>query len=480
MSDDLIADPSGLEKKDKSQLAAIVQALGGQAKAKDTKADLIKEIERLSAQELDEEEDTDEESSEPEEQEVAEQPEEGNARSRRKGRSRTSRAEAGNDPVSDDLQNVDGFLDLRDEGYGFLRVNGFLPSKHDVYVSVKQVRSLELRKGDHLAGKATPAHRNEKNPSFASIDVVNGSLPDDAMKRPLFEELTSGYPTQQIRLESDDNNPFNRVVDLVAPIGKGQRCFLSGPSRSGRTEAVAGIAKAVEQNYSEMSVLILSIDSRPEEVNYLRGELNAGEVIASTFDRPAEEHIATAELTLERSKRMAEKGEDVFIVIDSLTQLAKAYISSFIQSTRSSAANIELPALAPVKALLGGAANLEEAGSVTVVAVVNDSVLDSSYLDAIIYSELRSTANSEIVLTDVMGGEPVVDITASGTAMEQLMLDESVVVDLLNMRKIVAEADQSTHGNGPLAIEQLTELLAGPKSNSEILTQIVKQGSLPK
>ncbi len=481
-------DPTILEKKDKAQLSAIVAALGGKPSSRDTKASLIAEIQKLSGEELSEDSSDDSEE-EVEDSSSEEAPESSNdgvdpANSRHsKGRrgKKIPRSEAGNDPVSDSLAKVSGFLDLRDEGYGFLRVAGFLPSKDDVYVSVKQVRQLELRRGDHLTGEASAPHRNEKNPSFTNIETVNGSRPEDAASRPKFEELTPVSPNQQIVLESDSEGDAvaNRIIDLVAPIGKGQRAIVSGPSKSGRTSLIAEMACAVEKNYSEMSVLILAIGVRPEEATYLRSRLSEGEVIASPFDRSIEEHIATAELTLERAKRMAEKGEDVFIIVDSLTDLAKAYMANFISSSRSSAANVELPALEPVRQLLGAAAKLDEAGSVTLVSVLTDSIFGADYPDSMIHSELSRHANSEIVLNESDGSaEPVIDIASSRTSWVEYMLDEDDVEAIGQLRSLVIEADLNAESEEQTGYTQLLELIESKGTNAEVLAHIIKKDSL--
>ncbi len=500
MSDQISTDPSILEKKDKAQLSAIVTALGGKPSSKHTKADLVAEIQKLSGEELsaDQDDSSDADSSGDSGEETSDDVDGDSASDSQdssvdpansrysKGRrgKKTPRSEAGNDQVSDKLEKVSGFLDLRDEGYGFLRVAGFLPSKDDVYVSVKQVRQLELRRGDHLTGEASTPHRNEKNPSFTNIETVNGSRPEDAASRPKFEELTPVSPNQQIVLESDSDNDAltNRVIDLVAPIGKGQRAVVSGPSKSGRTSLVAEMACAVEKNYSEMSVLILAIGAQPEEVTYLRSRLTEGEVIASAFDRTIEEHIATAELTLERAKRMAEKGEDVFIVLDSLTDLSKAYIANFVNNSRSSAASVELPALEPLRQLLGSAAKLDEAGSVTLVSVMTDSIFGADYPDSLIYSELSRHANCEIVLAEPDGAsgstEPVIDIASSRTSWVEYMLDEDDVEAMSKLRDLVAKADSEAESEDQTGYAQLIELIDSKGTNAEVLAHGAKKDSL--
>jgi len=516
MSDQLIVEPAGLEKKDKSQLQAIVAALGGESNPRQTKAELISEITKLSSAELPEEEPEVESSDEsngmetskeqpatkasevgevgePTEPTETNEPSEGNKssnnaadqdspnsrRSAKRGRGKNmERQEAGNDPVTNESQSVSGFLDLRDEGYGFLRVAGFLPSKEDVYVSVKQVRQFGLRKGDHLAGKTVPAHRNEKNPCFSQIDTVNGSLADNSLGRPYFEEMSPVYPSQQIVLESEgsDSSATLRSIDLLAPIAKGQRCFISGPARSGRTSIIKEIVKAVESKPGDANVIILSVDSRPEEVTDLANDLGQGEIVASTFDRPVEEHIATAELTLERAKRLAETGEDVFIVIDSLTQLAKSYISNYVQSSRSAASSVELPALSSVKQLLGGAVNLEGSGSITILSVLTSPEFDGSYLDGFIYEELRNFSNSEINIAGLTLEGPALDILSTNTQRTDLFLDSEHESSLKELKKILAESAENS-SNLVESGQKLLEAITKSTSNKKFLSEIVKKGS---
>jgi len=485
MSDQLIVEPSGLEKKDKAQLQAIVAALGGEANPRQTKAELISEITKLSESELDVTKDdaTEDHTAEEADEDAAPEIEESNkktsnsnagrddsANNRRSKKGRgVEREEAGNDPVSKELTSMSGFLDLRDEGYGFLRVDGFLPSKEDVYVSVKQVRQYGLRKGDHLDGKTMPAHRNEKNPCFSQIDTVNGSLSENSLGRPFFDEMVPVFPSEQIVLEQDGESKFaNRFIDLFAPIAKGQRSFLVGPPRSGRTTIIKDVLRAVESNYSDINVLILSVDARPEEVSDLANTLNEGEIVASAFDRPAEEHTATAELTVERAKRLAETGEDVFIIVDSLTQLAKAYITSYIQNSRSATTAPELPALQPIKKLLGAAVNLEGSGSITILSVVTASEFGGPYLDGMIYDELRNHTNSEINLDGISTEGPSFDVLSSQTLRSDLILDNDESIE--KIRSVVRS--QNLDGETPESgSEKLLSSLRDSSNNKEFLSK---------
>ncbi|HEX4904283.1 MAG TPA: transcription termination factor Rho, partial [Acidimicrobiales bacterium] len=230
------------------------------------------------------------------------------------------------EPFTGDPIDVEGLLDLRAEGYGFLRTKGYLPSKDDVYVSVKQARQFGLRSGDHIAGAMRPAGRNEKNPALLRIDQVNGKDPDAARSRPRFEDLTPLFPDEKLKLEGPGASLVDmtaRIVDLIAPIGKGQRGLIVSPPKAGKTTVVKQIVKSIEANNPEVRLMVLLVDERPEEVTDMRRSTN-GEVIASTFDRPAEEHTQLAELTIERAKRLVEYGEDVVIVLDGITRLARA------------------------------------------------------------------------------------------------------------------------------------------------------------
>ena len=310
---------------------------------------------------------------------------------------------------------VAGYLDLRDDGYGFLRVEGPLPSNDDVYVPVKMVRQYDLRKGDLVSGTARPANRNEKNPALAEVASVNERTPDDIGDRPEFAKLTPIFPGERLRLERTDEPQTitPRVIDLLAPLGKGQRLLIVTPPHSGKTTVLKDIARSIEINHPEVELVVVMIDERPEEVTDMERHLEQGEVIASTFDRPTEEHCTVAELTLARAERMVEEGKDVVIVLDGLTRLARAYNLSGSATGRELPGGLDAGALYPVKHFFGAARALEEGGSLTIVATV--AAETGSELDDVVLAELGGTANSEIRLDRLIaerGVFPAIDVAA--------------------------------------------------------------------
>ena len=346
-------DRKDLESKDKDSLLAIAKAMGGKPTTRATKADLVDQIIELAGGGASEES-SEEAVSSSDAGENAE-PENGDStaysadpmadaraeatkgstsssddnnienngkKRRRRGKSKEAMEEWEGEPVS-----AEGHLDLRDDGYGFLRVNGFLPSRDDVYVPVKFVRQYGLRKGDHLIGAYRPANRSEKNPALLRLDTINGIDSENATDRPDFADLTPVYPDTRLRLEraEDPENATSRAIDLIAPIGKGQRVLIVSDARSGRKEIIKEISQSLESNYSEVKLLVLLIDTPPEHVTEMRRWLTRSDIAASTFDQSPEEHVAIAELTIERAKRMVEMGEDVAVIIDGMTSLARAY-----------------------------------------------------------------------------------------------------------------------------------------------------------
>jgi transcription termination factor Rho len=274
-----------------------------------------------------------------------------------------------NEPVSTEPVKVEGYLDLRDEGYGFLRLNGYLPTRNDPYVSVRYTRQFGLRKGDHLTGLSRPAGRNEKNPALLEVYLVNGGEPEKARNRKKFEELTPLFPDEKLVLSSSDE-PMNmtaRIVDLISPIGKGQRGIIVSPPKAGKTTVMKTIATSIEKNHPEVKLIVLLIDERPEEVTDMRRTVK-GEVVASTFDRPSEEHTAVAELVIEKAKRLVEIGEDVVVILDGITRLSRAYNLAQPTSGRIMSGGIDAGALYPPKKFFGAARNIEEGGSLTILA----------------------------------------------------------------------------------------------------------------
>ena len=401
------------------------------------------------------------------------QPERGNRRRRRRGRNKEEAEAAEAEPV-----RVEGFLDLRDDGYGFLRVNGIKASKEDAYVSVKQVRASGLRKGDHLIGTSRPANRNEKNPAMLNVESVNGGDPSEARDRPTFDELTPLFPDEKLVQErkgfADDMTA--RIIDLLAPIGKGQRGLIVSPPKAGKTAVMKNIAKAIEKNNPEVNLLVLLLDERPEEVTDMKRTLKEGEVIASTFDRPPEEHTALAELTIERAKRLVEMGRDVVLIVDGITRLARAYNQAAPTTGRVMSGGIDAGAIYPPKKFFGAARNLEEGGSLTILATA--LVETGSKMDEVIFEEFKGTGNMELRLDRRAADRrifPAIDVDASSTRQEQLLFENQKQVDqIFKLRRVLSNmANESDNGNSA-ALEMLIDRLNGFKTNADFLTEVAK------
>jgi transcription termination factor Rho len=407
-------------------------------------------------------------------------------RRRRRGRDRDRQGQAGGSPqpaASDDFLGepveVVGLLDLRDEGYGFLRVKAYLPSKEDVYVSVKQVRQFGLRKGDQLKGAARPASRNEKNPALLRIDEVNGKEPELNKARSRFEDLTALAPAEPFRLgreagdegegpASDDLTA--RILDLVAPIGRGQRGLIVSAPKAGRTEILKAITTLIEAGNSDAHLMVLLIDERPEEVTELR-RATSGEVIASTFDRPADEHLMVAELAIERAKRLVEEGRDVVVLLDGLTRLARAYHLAAPATGRMVAGTVDAAGLTAPKRLFGAARRVEEGGSLTILATAQ--VDTGAAADDIVVEELRAAANLELVLDRDLADRrrfPAIDVVASATRQEAEFVEPDQVPALWHLRRQLAAA--ADEGGTAAAYELLLGRLAGTATNDELLAQL--------
>jgi len=403
-----------------------------------------------------------------------------NRRGRRRGRGRgRDRDDVGNDPISAEPVPVEGSLDLREEGYGFLRVAGYLPSKEDVYVSVKQVRQYGLRRGDRLTGLSRPANRNEKNPGFHQIDTVNGKPPEEGRNRPRFDNLTPLFPDEQLvmSMREEPLNMTTRIIDLVAPIGKGQRGLIVSPPKAGKTTVIKDIARAIETNNPEVKLIVLLVDERPEEVTDMRRTLTAGEVASSTFDRPPEEHCAVAELTVERAKRMVEAGEDVCIILDGITRLARAYNLTAPQTGRAMSGGLDAAALYPPKRILGAARNLEEGGSLTILATA--LIETGSKMDEVIFEEFKGTGNMELRLDRRLAEKrvfPAIDIDASSTRNEELLFDAKQLKQAWKLRKVLS--GMSEEGSSAAAIDMLIDRLQTFKTNDDFLAEIGKAPSV--
>ncbi len=373
---------------------------------------------------------------------------------------------------------VAGYLDLRDEGYGFLRVNGYLPSRDDVYVSVKQSRQFGLRKGDHVTGASRPAGRNEKNPALLRIDTVNGADPELVRSRPKFEDLTPLFPDEKLRLENpaDPTNMTARIVDLVAPIGKGQRGLIVSPPKAGKTFIMKTIATSIERNNPEVKLMVLLVDERPEEVTDMRRTVR-GEVIASTFDRPSEEHTHVSELAIERAKRMVEMGEDVVVILDGITRLARAYNLAAPATGRIMSGGIDAGALYPPKKFFGAARNIEEGGSLTILATA--LVETNSRMDDAIFEEFKGTGNMELRLDRKLAERriyPAIDVDASSTRHEELLFDRKQLQMVWKLRRVLSGLAEG--GSAAAGLELLMDRLKTFRSNDEFLGEIAKQPSM--
>ena len=392
-------------------------------------------------------------------------------RRRRRGRGRVEEEPWEGDPVE-----VSGYLDLRDEGYGFLRLNGHLPSREDVYVSVKQVRQFGLRRGDHVSGGSRPANRSEKNPALLRLDAINGKPAEQSRKRPNFEDLTPLFPDQKLRLEraGDRGNMTTRIIDLVSPIGKGQRGLIVSPPKAGKTTIMKEIARSIEVNNPEVKLIVLLVDERPEEVTDMRRWLMRGEVAASTFDRPAEEHTHVAELTIERAKRMTESGEDVVIMLDGITRLARAYNLAAPATGRIMSGGVDSGALYPPKKFFGAARNMEEGGSLTILATA--LVETGSKMDEVIFEEFKGTGNMELRL-DRRTAErriyPAIDVDASSTRHEELLFERKQLQQVWKLRRVLSGL-ASDHGNGAAGLELLIDRLKTFPDNDAFLEEVAR------
>jgi transcription termination factor Rho len=400
----------------------------------------------------------------------------GNRRRRRRGRrgkeETTHVEEFAGEPVE-----VEGLLDLRDEGYGFLRVRGYLPSKDDIYVSVKQARQFGLRKGDHITGASRPAMRNEKNPALLRIDTVNGVDPEQARRRRRFEDLTPLFPDEKLALETGDaSNMTARIVDMLSPIGKGQRGLIVSPPKAGKTAIVKQIARSVETNNPEVKLMVLLVDERPEEVTdmrrWLQGETS--EVVASTFDRPSEEHTQVAELTIERAKRLVEEGKDVCIILDGITRLARAYNLAAPATGRIMSGGVDSGALYPPKKFFGAARNIEEGGSLTILATA--LIETGSKMDEVIFEEFKGTGNMELRLDRRLAERrvyPAIDVDASSTRHEELLFPRQQLQLVWALRRVLSGLS-STDGGNAAALELLIDRMKTFRTNDEFLAEVAK------
>ena len=369
---------------------------------------------------------------------------------------------------------VRGLLDLRDEGYGFLRTSGYLPSGKDVYISVSQARRFSLRRGDAIEGACRPAGPSEKYPALLRIDTVCGMTAEEARERPRFEDLTPLFPDQRMRLElkEDPLNTTARIVDLISPIGKGQRSMIVSPPKAGKTTILKQIAHSIEQNDPSVHLMVLLVDERPEEATDWRRSVK-GEVIASTFDRPADEHTTVAELAIERAKRLVELGRDVVIILDGITRLARAYNLAQPATGRIMSGGVDSGALYPPKKFFGAARNIEEGGSLTILATA--LVETGSKMDEVIFEEFKGTGNMELRLDRKLAERriyPAIDVNASSTRHEELLFDRSQLQQVWKLRRVLNALGGD--GGPGAGLELLMDKIRTTRSNDEFLAEIAK------
>ncbi|MEU1432667.1 transcription termination factor Rho [Streptomyces sp. NPDC005786] len=406
---------------------------------------------------------------------------EGGRRGRR-GRYRDRRGRRGRDdfasdapPVTEDdvLIPVAGILDILDN-YAFIRTSGYLPGPNDVYVSLAQVRKSGLRKGDHVTGavrQPKDGERREKFNALVRLDTVNGA--ETGRGRPEFQKLTPLYPQDRLRLETDSNVLTTRIIDLVAPIGKGQRGLIVAPPKTGKTMILQAIANAITVNSPECHLMVVLVDERPEEVTDMQRSVK-GEVISSTFDRPAEDHTTVAELAIERAKRLVELGHDVVVLLDSITRLGRAYNLAAPASGRILSGGVDSTALYPPKRFFGAARNIEDGGSLTILATA--LVETGSRMDEVIFEEFKGTGNMELKLDRKLSDKrifPAVDVDASSTRKEEILLGSDELAITWKLRRVLHALDQQQ------AIELLLDRMKKTQSNAEFLLQIQKTTPAP-
>ncbi|MFT9051313.1 transcription termination factor Rho [Liquorilactobacillus nagelii] len=362
---------------------------------------------------------------------------------------------------------MSGVLELAkvDDGYGFLRPINYGPSQEDIYISASQIRRFGLRNGDLVAGKVRPPKPKERYYGLMHVDSVNGKHPEEAKERSHFPALTAVYPQQQICLATDRQQLSTRMIDLFAPIGFGQRGLIVAPPKAGKTSLLKAMANGVAQNYPHAKLMVLLIDERPEEVTDLERTVN-GEVIYSTFDQRPENHIRVAELVLERAMRLAEDKQDVIILLDSLTRLARAYNLVVPPSGRTLSGGIDPAALFKPKKFFGAARNIEEGGSLTILAT---ALVDTgSRMDDVIYEEFKGTGNQELQLAREMAERrifPAVDLKKSGTRKEELLLDETTLKFLISLRR-------NGSNDWLRDSEQMIRMMKETASNQELIAKL--------
>ena len=488
-----VAGQLGVEGAGKMKKAALVQAISDLQAANREAAKLERETKRAErnnnrnkkkqeAEAVIEESDSDSQDSKSDR--GSDQGDRGRGRDRGRDRGRTRERQGSNpgreerEPVlseDDVLVPVGGLVDIL-ESYAFIRTGGYLPGPNDVYISLQQVRRYGLRKGDVVTGtvrQAREGERREKFNALITLETVNGMDPEEARNRVEFSKLVPLYPQERLRLETEPNILTTRVIDLISPIGKGQRGLIVSPPKAGKTMVLQAIANAITTNNPECHLMVVLVDERPEEVTDMQRSVK-GEVIASTFDRPADDHTTVAELAIERAKRLVELGHDVVVLLDSITRLGRAYNIAAPASGRILSGGVDSAALYPPKKFFGAARNIEDGGSLTILAT---ALVDTgSRMDEVIFEEFKGTGNMELILDRRLADKrifPAVNVVASGTRKEEILMGTEELNIVWKLRRVLHALEPQA------ALELLLEKMKGTKSNVEFLMQIQKTTSGP-
>jgi transcription termination factor Rho len=403
-------------------------------------------------------------------QQQGQQPRQGKGKSRRgRDKQRQGGGGGGGEP-RDDRPSIPctGILDVLPDGFGFLRTNGFTQGDRDVYVSLSQIRRFGLRRGDQVAGQVREPKDNEKYNALLKIDGVNGIDPDIARQRPLFEKLTPLFPEERLRLETDEHDTAARIMDLLCPIGKGQRGLIVSPPKAGKTTILKKLANSIAVNNPDIDLFVLLVDERPEEVTDMQRSV-IGTVVASTFDQPSENHVQVTELVLDRVKRLVEMGRDVVVLLDSITRMARAFNLNTPASGRILSGGVDSTALYPPKKFFGAARNIEEGGSLTILAT---ALVDTgSRMDEVIFEEFKGTGNMEIRLDRKLADKrifPAIDIEMTGTRKEELLMEPGEAAAVWKLRAVLHSLDPAA------AIELLIKKTRETKNNAEFLSALIK------
>ncbi len=370
------------------------------------------------------------------------------------------------------FRDIEGILEITNEGFGYIRAHGYMPSRDDAFVPANLIRAARLRTGDFIVGTLRPSRANDKFPGLSKIASINGVDPEQIRMRPKFAELTPVYPNERLKMEHGRDSITGRAIDIVSPIGKGQRGLIVSPPKAGKTTVLKHICQSIAVNNPEVHLICLLVDERPEEVTDMERSIR-GEVVASTFDMPADNHTRVSELVIERAKRIVEMGGDVVVVLDSITRLARAYNLAAPASGRILSGGVDSAALYPPKRFLGAARNIENGGSLTILA---SALIDTgSKMDEVIFEEFKGTGNMELKLDRDLADRrifPAIDPVASGTRNEDLLIDENMRPFVWGIRRILANMN-----NTERAAASFIKGLKGTKSNDEFLIMTAKKAA---